>query len=93
MEKEINQVAHSNIMRCNCCGKVSFNPENLCGWYQFSTFQNSSGHNIKHYKVCSMECYLQIVKISVEELGSNRESEIDGMNIGFAQKLLSFFKN
>jgi hypothetical protein len=81
--------------KCSSCGNEHVYFEETDGWQRFSVYYYNHGENecsaYERFNACSFDCYLNLVKRSVEVLKDSKNGLIDGMDVRFAKKLLEFY--
>ena len=83
--------------KCDCCKKISEGPGFPDSWHHFSSHHDDWGNDsidsFEYYHVCSVECYIEILKRIVDDdLEDCEQAEVDGFQIQFARILLNYFK-
>lgn len=81
--------------RCDFCGKEHIGDTEPKGWHQLmrrhDDWGNDSIDSNEHFDVCSPECYIQVIRASLAQMRSHKETaEIDGMNYEFADLFVSY---
>lgn len=82
-------------VECNVCGKLAGTPD-PDGWHHMNHHHDGwgseSSETYENFDVCSIECFAMQIERSIDEVGGEYGSEISGMNVEFAKKLLDVLK-
>src|SRR5690606_38293672 len=80
---------------CDNCGKERKGDEEPIDWHLFSAHHDEWGNesidSYEEYMVCSPICYFKKLSEAVKYFETYNSTEIDGMSIQFARKLVGFF--
>jgi len=97
---EQKQVSQSVTIghKCDVCGERDITKPYLPeGWLGFNHHHQSWGNDsidsYEYYDVCGVDCFIKQLESSINELDDRYGSEIAGMPLSFAKKLLEKLKN
>jgi len=90
---DFSMVRQATVIDCKCdvCGLLSGKPYPE-DWFNFShqhgEWGNDSGDSIEYFDVCSIECFTNQLKNSLDEMSDyKRSATIADMKYSFAEKL------
>ena len=80
--------------KCDICNKISKGKIEPESWHCFSSGHQSWGNDsiesIEWYLVCSPECYIEAIKVSIKDVADYQGAEIDEMTGKFAVLLIDY---
>ena len=95
--RETKEVTEKRVVtigyKCDNCGKIH-NGDFPEDWHEFSGHHNSWGNDscdsYEYYMACSPECFAKLLQQAVKEFENYDDAEINGYQIEFAKRMVSF---